>query len=105
MSGARFGALWETPLGLSLGSLSVELPLLRWIDEGLLTVFFLVVGLAAGVRARERRRRADHARAARSRAAAARDRRRPRAREPGGMTRVPALAVAARIAVKPPEYS
>jgi hypothetical protein len=29
MSGARFGALWETPLGLSLGSLSVELPLPR----------------------------------------------------------------------------
>jgi NhaA family Na+:H+ antiporter len=43
--GERFAAFWETPLGVSFGGGGLHMPLLRWINEGLLTVFFLVVGL------------------------------------------------------------
>jgi NhaA family Na+:H+ antiporter len=43
--GTSFVALWQTPAGLSLGATSLQMPLLRWINEGLLTLFFLVVGL------------------------------------------------------------
>lgn len=43
--GSRFAALWELPFGLRLGSASFAMPLLEWINQGLLTIFFLVVGL------------------------------------------------------------
>ena len=43
--GPAFTALWETPLGISFGDGSFSLSLLDWIDHGLLSVFFLVVGL------------------------------------------------------------
>ena len=43
--GSAFVALWETPLGLVLGELDFRMPLLHWIDDALLTLFFLVVGL------------------------------------------------------------
>ncbi len=43
--GPRFAALWEMPFGLSFGMHDLRMPLLRWINEGLLTIFFLVVGL------------------------------------------------------------
>jgi Na+:H+ antiporter, NhaA family len=43
--GPAFQALWEQELGLTLGGRSFELSLLHWINDGLLTVFFLVVGL------------------------------------------------------------
>ena len=43
--GPAFIAFWETPFGLTFGGAEFRLPLLRWINEGLLTVFFLVVGL------------------------------------------------------------
>jgi len=43
--GDAFQSFWETQLGFRFGSWSVELPLLRWVNEGLLTIFFLVVGL------------------------------------------------------------
>ena len=43
--GAKFIALWDTPLGFQFGNVSFELPLLKWINDGLLTLFFLVVGL------------------------------------------------------------
>ena len=38
-------ALWETELTLSLGSLDFSQSLLHWINDGLMAVFFLVVGL------------------------------------------------------------
>jgi NhaA family Na+:H+ antiporter len=38
-------ALWETELGISLGSLDLSMSLLHWINDGLMAVFFLVVGL------------------------------------------------------------
>jgi NhaA family Na+:H+ antiporter len=43
--GAAFAAFWETPVGLSFGAAAHQMPLVRWINEGLLSVFFLVVGL------------------------------------------------------------
>ena len=36
--------LWHTPVGFSIGSHSFELSLHHWINEGLMTIFFLVVG-------------------------------------------------------------
>lgn len=36
---------WETPVGLSLGSFSFIRPLEFWINDGLMTIFFFVVGL------------------------------------------------------------
>ena len=46
-SGAAAGFLgfWEAPLGIGLGERSFALSVLDWVNHGLLTVFFLVVGL------------------------------------------------------------
>jgi Na+:H+ antiporter, NhaA family len=44
-SGGPFAAFWETPLGLNFGAAEFRMPLLHWINDALLTVFFLVVGL------------------------------------------------------------
>ena len=43
--GAGFAAFWEQPVGLSAGRATFSLTLREWINDGLLTVFFLVVGL------------------------------------------------------------
>ena len=43
--GGAFETLWRTPLGLQAGSFAFSLPLRDWINDGLLTFFFLVVGL------------------------------------------------------------
>ena len=43
--GAAFEALWHLPVGLAAGDGAFRLPLREWINDGLLTVFFLVVGL------------------------------------------------------------
>jgi NhaA family Na+:H+ antiporter len=40
-----FASLWREPLGLRLGAHAFSLPLVDWINHGLLSVFFLVVGL------------------------------------------------------------
>lgn len=37
--------LWKTPLTVGLGSLSLSMPLELWINDGLMAVFFFVVGL------------------------------------------------------------
>lgn len=42
---ADFVALWEQYLGISLGGAEFKMSLLHWINDGLLTIFFLVVGL------------------------------------------------------------
>jgi NhaA family Na+:H+ antiporter len=44
-AGAAFTALWETELALALGAAEARMSLLHWINDALLTVFFLVVGL------------------------------------------------------------
>ena len=43
--GPGFQALWHSPLGMQLGQWSFTLTILDWINHGLLSVFFLVVGL------------------------------------------------------------
>lgn len=42
---ADFTAFWQTPVGLAVGGGGLLLPLVSWINDGLLGVFFLVVGL------------------------------------------------------------
>jgi NhaA family Na+:H+ antiporter len=43
--GAAFLEFWEMAAGLRLGSTEFSLPIIEWVNDGLLTVFFLVVGL------------------------------------------------------------
>lgn len=43
--GAQFLAMWETPLGFRVGEWDFTHSLLHWVNHGLLTVFFFVVGL------------------------------------------------------------
>ena len=43
--GPAFTAWWELPFGWQLGGGAFALSLLDWVNHGLLTVFFLVVGL------------------------------------------------------------
>jgi len=43
-AGADYVALWATPVSLGAGSWRFELPLLMWINDGAMAVFFLVVG-------------------------------------------------------------
>ncbi|HET9625808.1 MAG TPA: Na+/H+ antiporter NhaA [Kofleriaceae bacterium] len=42
---ASYEALWHTPIGLRIAAWSFERPLHFWINDGLMTVFFFVVGL------------------------------------------------------------
>ncbi len=43
--GPGFDRFWEQSAGLSLGSLDYTMSLRHWVNDGLLTIFFLVVGL------------------------------------------------------------
>lgn len=43
--GPAFTRLWETKLGFTWGADGFALSLLQWVNDGLLTIFFLVVGL------------------------------------------------------------
>ena len=40
-----FEALWRQELGLSLGDAAFRRSILHWVNDGLLSVFFLTVGL------------------------------------------------------------
>jgi NhaA family Na+:H+ antiporter len=40
-----YDALWETTLAVRLGRFAIEADLRHWVDDGLMTLFFLVVGL------------------------------------------------------------
>ena len=40
-----YGALLDTPLAVRIGALSIAKPLLLWINDGLMAVFFFVIGL------------------------------------------------------------
>ena len=44
-AGPAFAAIWQTPFGLGVGDRVFALPLINWINDGLLSLFFLVVGL------------------------------------------------------------
>ncbi len=43
--GAGFTAFWEVQTGVNFGAAELSMSLLHWINDGLLTIFFLVVGL------------------------------------------------------------
>lgn len=43
--GPAFEAFWQQPWGLSFGGADFLMPLLHWVNDALLTIFFLVVGL------------------------------------------------------------
>jgi NhaA family Na+:H+ antiporter len=44
-AGPAFTRFWETPLSLGFGDAAFSLSLAHWVNDALLTVFFLVVGL------------------------------------------------------------
>ena len=43
--GPAFAAFWEHQLGIAFGATSFRMSLQHWVNDGLLTIFFLVVGL------------------------------------------------------------
>jgi Na+:H+ antiporter, NhaA family len=43
--GSAFGAWWETRVGIQWGDFAFALTLLDWVNHGMLTIFFIVVGL------------------------------------------------------------
>jgi len=42
-----YGSAWSTQLGVHLGSAGISMDLRHWVNEGLMTLFFLVIGLEA----------------------------------------------------------
>lgn len=42
---ARFAEIWQTRVGFTVGGFELYKPLLLWINDGLMTIFFFVVGL------------------------------------------------------------
>jgi len=40
-----YQALWQTELSITAGTLQLSRPLLAWINQGLLTLLFFVMGL------------------------------------------------------------
>ncbi|NIW48378.1 MAG: Na+/H+ antiporter NhaA [Gammaproteobacteria bacterium] len=42
---ASYQALWQTQVNVSIGSFKIDKPLLLWINDGLMAIFFFVVGL------------------------------------------------------------
>jgi Na+/H+ antiporter NhaA len=47
VSPASYDAVWHTPLSIRLGGASISLDLHDWVNSGLMTFFFFVVGLEA----------------------------------------------------------
>lgn len=43
--GSHYDTLWQTKVGFNAGSFSLSKPLILWINDGLMAVFFFVVGL------------------------------------------------------------
>jgi Na+/H+ antiporter NhaA len=47
VSGSTYASLWHTELSLRLGDWSLDATLREWVNQGLMTFFFLVIGLEA----------------------------------------------------------
>jgi Na+/H+ antiporter NhaA len=47
VDGASYESVWQTPLSIDLGGAGVELELRDWLNSGLMTFFFFVLGLEA----------------------------------------------------------
>lgn len=43
--GNLYSEVWQTPLSIRIGSCVLEKPLLLWINDGLMAIFFFVIGL------------------------------------------------------------
>lgn len=43
--GESYNHFWETPLSIRLGELGITMSLREWINEGLMSIFFFIVGL------------------------------------------------------------
>ncbi|WOE70752.1 Na+/H+ antiporter NhaA [Hydrogenimonas thermophila] len=43
--GESYFKLWNTPLGVTVGSHTISMDLMHWINDGLMALFFLMVGL------------------------------------------------------------
>ncbi|GAA4941535.1 sodium/proton antiporter (NhaA family) [Actinomycetospora succinea] len=43
--GSTYDAFWHTPLAISLGDWSIDLDLQHWVNDGLMALFFFVIGL------------------------------------------------------------
>ncbi len=43
--GQAYYDLWHTPLGITFGDINISMTLTYWIDDGLMALFFLMVGL------------------------------------------------------------
>ena len=44
---SAYDSAWETPLTIRLGDLGLTLTVREWVNSGLMTFFFFVVGLEA----------------------------------------------------------
>ena len=42
---ASYEALWHTPLGIHLGNVGIEMDLHHWVNDGLMVLFFFLIGL------------------------------------------------------------
>ena len=47
LDASSYGSLWETKLSIDLGGAEVALDLRHWVNSGLMTLFFFVIGLEA----------------------------------------------------------
>jgi len=44
-AGAAYDSLWHVPVAISVGSFGIDKSLLHWVNDGLMAVFFFLVGL------------------------------------------------------------
>ncbi len=50
-----YHSFWQTKFGLTFGAISLYKPIILWINDGLMAIFFLVIGLEIKKRNKDRR--------------------------------------------------